>query len=85
VRGGSGLDPAEVAKIGDGLVSIYRSDKDATVRKAVVNSLFVMQNAKALVDIARAETDPTMKKDLVQKLSLMKSKEAMDYMLELLK
>ena len=84
-RGTVNRDPAEIAKIGDALVSIYKSDKDSGVRKAITQTLYVNQDAKSLVAIARSETDPTMKRDLVQKLSTMKSKEATDYMLELLK
>ena len=38
-----------------------------------------------LVEMARAGRDPAMKKEIVQRLSLMRSKEATDYMLELLK
>ena len=34
---------------------------------------------------ARAEQDPQLKREAVQKLSLMRSKEATDYMMELLK
>jgi tetratricopeptide (TPR) repeat protein len=69
----------------EALVSIYGSDQDADVRKAVVNALFLQNNAKALVDLARAEKNPEMKKEIVSKLSIMKSKEATDYLLELLK
>jgi hypothetical protein len=36
------------------------------------------------VQLARKESDPQMRRYLVQKLSLMGSKEAQDYMLELL-
>jgi hypothetical protein len=36
------------------------------------------------VDLARGETDPNMKKAIVSQLSLMHSKEATDYMMELL-
>ena len=67
------------------LVSIYSSDKDPHVRTAILNSLFIQQNAKALIDLARQEKDPQLKKEIVQKLSLIHSKEATDYMLELLK
>lgn len=69
----------------DALASIYASDTNVEVRKAIVNALFIQQNAKALVDLARAEKSPEMKKDIVSKLSNMKSKEATDYLLELLK
>lgn len=69
---------------GDALVEIYGRDKDAPVRKAVVQALFIQDNAAALVSLARKEEDPAMKKDIVQKLSNMRSKIATDYMLELL-
>jgi len=69
----------------EALVSIYASDQGVDVRKAVVNALFLQNNAKALVDLARAERNPEMKKEIVSKLSIMKSKEAMDYLMELLK
>jgi HEAT repeat protein len=69
----------------EALVSIYGSDQAPDVRKAVVNALFLQNNGKALVDLARAEKSPEMKKEIVSKLSIMKSKEATDYLLELLK
>ena len=70
---------------GDALVSIYKSDAPPENRRLVINSLFMLRNAKALVDLARAEKDPSLKKDIVSKLSVMKAPEATDYMLELLK
>ena len=51
----------------------------------LVNALFLQNNGAALVTLARGEKNPEMKKDIVSKLSLMKSKEAMDYLMELLK
>jgi len=69
----------------DALVAIYNSDQTPDVRKAVVNALFIQNNASALVTLARAEKNPEMKKDIVSKLSNMKSKEATDYLMELLK
>ncbi|HTU47842.1 MAG TPA: HEAT repeat domain-containing protein [Bryobacteraceae bacterium] len=70
---------------GDVLVGIYRSDQNREVRDAVVRSLFLQQNAKALIDLARAEKDPEMKREIVSKLALIYSKDATDYMMELLK
>jgi HEAT repeat protein len=70
---------------GDALASIYRSDTDSETRKTIVNALFIQNNAKTLVELARAEKNPEMKKEIVAKLSLMKSKEATDYLMELLK
>jgi HEAT repeat protein len=69
----------------EALLSIYGSDQNPEIRRAVVNGLFLQNNARALVDLARAEKNVEMKKEIVQKLSLMKSKEAMDYLMELLK
>jgi HEAT repeat protein len=69
----------------EALVSIYGSDSALDVRKAVVNALFLQNNGKALVDLARAEKNPEMKKEIVSKLSIMKSKDATDYLMELLK
>jgi len=69
----------------DVLVPIYKSDQDRAVREAVLNALFMQQNAKGLVDLARAETNPEMKKAIVSKLALIHSKESTDYMLEILK
>ena len=69
----------------DALVSIYKADTQLENRRLVINSLFMLRNAKALVDLARAEKDQSLKKELVSKLSVMKTPEATDYMLELLK
>lgn len=70
---------------GDVLVSIYQSDTDREVRRAVLNSLFLQQNGKVLVDLARAEKDPQMREEIVKKMSLVHSKEVTDYMMEILK
>lgn len=73
------------AKTGQALVEIYNTEKDGAVRKAVVEGLFLQDNAEALVALARKETDPDMKRSIVEKLSLMRSKAATDYLWELLK
>jgi HEAT repeat protein len=67
------------------LVSLYRSDPDPSIRAEAVQGLFIQGNASALVQLARAEKDPARRKELVSKLALMDSKEAVDYMIELLK
>jgi len=73
------------AAISEALVQIYRTDKDLGVKRAIVSALGSAQNAKALVDLARAEPSPELKRDIVSRLSSMKSKEATDYLMELLK
>ena len=71
-------------RTGDTLVDIYNSDKDVEIRKAVVNGLFISNNAEALVALARKESDTAMKKEIVSKLANMRSKAATDYMVEIL-
>lgn len=70
---------------GDTLVEIYNTDKDATVRRTIIQALGMSDNATALVAIARKEEDPNLKKEIVTRLSHMQgSKVAMDYLLEIL-
>ena len=71
-------------KTGDTLVSIYGTEKETDIRKEILKALFVQDNAKALVEIARKETDPALKREAVSKLSIMRSKEATDFMMEIL-
>jgi HEAT repeat protein len=68
-----------------GLIGLYPNEQDVTTKKAIVEALFIQRNAKGLVDIARKESNPEMKKEIVQKLTMMKSKDATDYLMELLK
>ncbi|HTP89133.1 MAG TPA: HEAT repeat domain-containing protein [Bryobacteraceae bacterium] len=69
----------------DVLIGIYKSDANHELREAVVRALFIQGNAKALVELAKAEKDPEMKRAIVQQLSVMGSKDATDYMMEILK
>src|ERR1700730_12947116 len=67
-----------------GLAEIYARETDRGIREEVLNAYFLQGNAGAIVGIAQAEKDPGLKKKAVEKLSLMHSKEASDYMMELL-
>jgi len=67
-----------------GLAEIYARETDRGIREEVLNAYFLQGNAGAIVAIAKAEKDPGLKKKAVEKLSLMHSKEASDYMMELL-
>jgi thioredoxin-like negative regulator of GroEL len=66
------------------LVATYKKNADPETRKAVAQALFLAGDSHDLIELARAEKDPAMKQSLVQQLSLMHSKEATDYMLEIL-
>jgi HEAT repeat protein len=72
-------------RTGEALVSLFVAEKDVSLRKAVIEGLFIQGNASALIALAKKETDMELKKAIVGKLSLMKSKEAVDYLMELLK
>lgn len=68
----------------DHLVTVYSSEQDAQLKRAIVDSLSNPRNAKYLVQMARAEKDPQLKIKIVDRLSNMHSKEASDYLLEIL-
>jgi HEAT repeat protein len=73
------------AKTGEALRSIYGADTATDVRREVINALSRRDAGATLVELARIEKDPMLKKEIVQRLSNIKSKEATDYLLELLK
>jgi len=67
------------------LLELYAAS-DTSAKKEIVNGFTGRRDAKTLVDLARKETDPAMKRYIVERLGDMRdSKEAMDYMMELLK
>jgi HEAT repeat protein len=66
------------------LASLYTSESEQQVKKAVVDSLCQQNAAKEVVELARKESDLSMKKIIVERLSNMHSKEGTDYMMELL-
>ncbi len=78
----SSIDPTMT---GDALASLYGSETDLQIKKQILSSLHGQRNAKAMVELARKENDPAMKREIVSRLSNMKSKEAADYLMELLK
>jgi hypothetical protein len=67
------------------MVSVYSAEQDPQIKQSILDGLYSQRNAKALVDIARAEKDTKMKLRIVERLSNLKSKEATDYLEELLK
>jgi HEAT repeat protein len=66
------------------LQSIYAKETDRGAKEEVLNAYFLQGNAAAIVAIARSEKDPELKKVAVSKLSIMHSKEATDYLMEIL-
>lgn len=66
------------------ILAIYSKSKDEESKKAAIDALFVAGDAHDLVALARNEKDPAERRNIVGKLAVMQSKEATDYMLEIL-
>jgi HEAT repeat protein len=66
------------------LVSLYAKEKDPAVRKEILRALAMQDDAKDLIEVARKESDTDLKVYAVRQLSQMRSKEAQDYMMEIL-
>jgi len=66
------------------LQAIYAKETDRGIKEEVLNAYFIQGNAAAIVAIARGEKDPELKRTAVSKLSIMHSKEATDYLMEIL-
>jgi len=79
------LASTDAAQTGDAIVAMYGSETDPAMKRNLLDSLDAQRNAKAIVELARKENDPAMKLEIVGRLSHMKSKEASDYLTELLK
>lgn len=66
------------------LVKAYQSSSDPESKRSAIEGLFLSGDAHDLVALARAEKNPELKQMIVSRLSVMHSKEASDYMMELL-
>lgn len=69
---------------GSELVGLYGKEKDPAVRKEILHALAMQDDAKDLIDVARKESESDLKVYAVRQLSQMRSKEAQDYMMEIL-
>ncbi len=61
------------------------NETDQTLRRALIQALFIQQAEIALVELARSETDRDIQREIVRKLSLMDGDGATEFLLELLK
>lgn len=69
----------------DGLVELYPS-ADNSAKSAIIDGLQSRRDVKTMIDLSRKETDPQMKRRIVERIADMHdNKDAMDYMMELLK
>jgi HEAT repeat protein len=68
----------------EALAAMYASYSDKQTKKQIVDALFIQGAASQLVSLAKKESDPEMKKAIVGKLSVMGSREANEYLMEIL-
>jgi HEAT repeat protein len=66
------------------LRGLYWAESEPKTKQAIIESLFRRKNSQALIEIARKETSPELKQNAVQLLSRMRTKEASDFLIELL-
>jgi HEAT repeat protein len=67
------------------LVSVYGNESDKNIKGEILRTLGNAGAVKQLIECARKESDGELKRVAVQRLGQMKSKEALDYIAELLK
>jgi hypothetical protein len=63
---------------------MYGSEKDREVKRAIVEGLFIQDDAEDLITLARKESDPELRRHIIQQLSVMDDAKAREYMLEIL-
>ena len=66
------------------LQQLYAAESKPELRRQILHGLMAAQSAKGLIEVARKETDPELKRQAVQMLSSMRSKEATDFLMELI-
>jgi hypothetical protein len=67
------------------MVDLYHKESDPSIKRELIQGMFIQQNAKGLIQLAREEKDPDLKKRIVSQLALIHSKESTEYMMEILK
>lgn len=65
------------------LAELYPNGSRAE-KKAVIQSMMIMEDAEALMKLMKTETDPELKREMLQMLTIMDSEEADNYLFEML-
>ena len=65
------------------LLQLYSTETNQDLKKRIIHSMRGANSAKGLVEIFRKETSPELKREVVQMLSGMRTKEATDFLMEL--
>jgi hypothetical protein len=56
------------------LMTVYRTDSDEEVRRAVLDALVVQQNGEALTELAREETDGERRLEILRRVAMIRVK-----------
>lgn len=78
------LSTADTAESGKTLQELYAKEQSTDLRKEILRGLARQDNVTVLIQIARSEKDPDLKKLAVSYIARSKSKEATDFMMEIL-
>jgi hypothetical protein len=65
------------------LLQLYPNESNPELKRRILHSLRGTNSAKGLIEIARKETSPELKKEAVQMLTSMHTKEATDFLMEI--
>lgn len=69
---------------GQTLLAIYNAETSVEAKDAVIEALFLQDDARTLIEISKKETNPRLRREALRKLSLMNDDEALQYMLQVL-
>ena len=64
--------------------ALYASEKDESVKRAIIDAFSRQRNTKVLIELSRKETDPAMKRRIVERIAQTKTPEATDFLMEIL-
>ena len=64
--------------------TLYASEKDESVKRAIIDVFSRQRNTKVLIELSRKETDPGMKRRIVERIAQTKTPEATDFLMEIL-
>ncbi len=78
------LGLSDGVRVEQAVTTLYMDETDDSVKRKLLEAMFLQDNVDGLIQIARTEKDPQLRRDAVEKLSIMDSEEATDFLLQLL-
>jgi HEAT repeat protein len=79
---GLGINDSKAARAT--LLNMYPTERAKDAKVAIVEALFIQDDAHDLISLYNSEGDHDMKRDIAEKLSVMDNKEAHEFMIEIL-